>query len=45
MLDGPKEQIIKNQELKKIVEQNAFKEKMPLGPKPVNKYLSKFINK
>ena len=45
MMEAPKEQLKKNEELRKLVEENAFKEKIPLGPKPHNKYLSKFINK
>lgn len=39
------EQKRKNEVMRKIVEENAFKEKIPLGPKPPNKYLSKFLNK
>jgi hypothetical protein len=45
MREAPIEQQKKNEKLTKIVQDNAFKEKVPLGPKVVNKYLTKFLNK
>jgi hypothetical protein len=44
-MEAPKEQEKKNQELKKIVEENAFKEKVPLGPRAFDKFLTKFLSK